>query len=111
MALDRVISRIKERIDSPSSFLEPGVARAQKFGIAPADYKVLATTDEPTGSPLLDDMRALGWNVLDHGALDTVKDKGPWLPAILDSAILSRGQGFVGTEKSTFSHLAGLRVK
>ena len=35
---------------------------------------------------------------------------GWWLP-VLDAALLARGAGFVGTDRSTFSHLAGLRVK
>lgn len=73
--------------------------------------QVLTTTDEPTGSPFIDEVRALGWHVLDHGALNTTEERGGWWPTILDSAILARGQGFVGTDRSTFSHLAGLRVK
>lgn len=36
---------------------------------------------------------------------------GPWWPSILDSEMLSRAQGFVGTHWSTFSMLAELRVQ
>lgn len=41
----------------------------------------------------------------------TVDRLGPWWPSVLDSEMLGRAQGFVGTEWSTFSMLAELRVQ
>ncbi|KAL8286991.1 hypothetical protein RQP46_003997 [Phenoliferia psychrophenolica] len=106
-AVARVVQSVQERINDPNASRGPVRAHFRRFGIPAREFAVVATTDEPTGSPFIDEIRALGWHVLDHGALGT---EG-WWPTILDSAVLARGQGFVGTERSTFSHLAGLRVK
>ncbi|KAJ7282052.1 hypothetical protein C8J57DRAFT_1560529 [Mycena rebaudengoi] len=51
---------------------------------------------------------ALGWLRPNH--TDTVELYGPWYPTLLDSVILSRARGFVGTEISTVSILARRRV-
>lgn len=71
------------------------------------EYEVLATTDEAVeGSDFIDHVRNLGWKVLDHDAMTTIATHGGWYPTILDAAILARGDGLVGTAKSTFSHLS-----
>lgn len=110
-AVQRVRERLQVRIDGEVSWRGPGRQHFRTFGKPASEYAVLTTTDEPTGSPFIDEVRALGWKVLDHGALDTATKLGGWYPTILDAAILARGQSFVGTDRSTFSHLAGLRVK
>ncbi|KAM0753009.1 hypothetical protein T439DRAFT_187623 [Meredithblackwellia eburnea MCA 4105] len=110
-AVNRVVANLQQRLDDPEAWRGPGKANFRHFGIPARKYQVLTTTDEPTGSPFIDEVRALGWKVLDHGALNTAQERGGWWPTILDAAILARGQSFVGTDRSTFSHLAGLRVK
>ncbi|GEM12313.1 WD-40 repeat-containing protein [Rhodotorula toruloides] len=54
---------------------------------------------------------ALGWKVVDHDAFKPNDKLGAWWPTIIDSAVLARSRSFVGTDRSTYSHLAGLRVK
>ncbi|KAH9931279.1 uncharacterized protein B0H18DRAFT_990914 [Fomitopsis serialis] len=52
----------------------------------------------------------LGWLKVDHDLERTVELYGKWYPVILDAIIQSRGIGFVGTDRSTFSSLARRRV-
>ncbi|TFY60346.1 hypothetical protein EVJ58_g5205 [Rhodofomes roseus] len=52
----------------------------------------------------------LGWLQVDHDKERTVELYGKWYPVILDAIIQSRGIGFVGTDRSTFSSLARRRV-
>ncbi|KAJ6520709.1 hypothetical protein DFH09DRAFT_939656, partial [Mycena vulgaris] len=54
-------------------------------------------------------VRALGWAVPDHS--DTVRLHDKWYPMLIDGAIQSGGMGFVGTDQSTVSILAGRRVR
>ncbi|KAJ6600492.1 hypothetical protein DFH09DRAFT_970353 [Mycena vulgaris] len=54
-------------------------------------------------------VRALGWTVPDHA--DTVRLYGKWYPVLIDAAIQSGAVGFVGTDQSTVSIIAGWRVK
>lgn len=44
-------------------------------------------------------------------SLETRETYGEWYPSMLDGEILSRGQGFVGTQWSTLSMVSGLRVE
>ncbi|KAK4704206.1 hypothetical protein P7C70_g2003, partial [Phenoliferia sp. Uapishka_3] len=110
-AVDRIMKNLQVRLDDQEAWRGPGKEHFRDFGIKANKYRVLTTTDEPTGSPFIDEVRALGWYVLDHGALKTAEERGGWWPTIVDAAVLARGQSFVGTDRSTFSHLAGLRVK
>ncbi|BGP19271.1 hypothetical protein JCM10213_008211 [Rhodosporidiobolus nylandii] len=114
-ALQRVRTSLQARLDAPDAFSGPGRAHFRHFGLKAEDYAVVATTDEDGQSEFVKEVRALGWKVLDHGAgpggFKTKETMGGWWPTMLDGAILARGRSFVGTDRSTFSHLAGLRVK
>jgi hypothetical protein len=74
------------------------------------EYPVIFASDESGSSDFIKACKMLGWRHLDH---EQVEDKtfDAWWPAIIDSVVLSRAKGFVGTPKSTFSDLAALRVK
>ncbi|GAA6058009.1 hypothetical protein JCM3770_006644 [Rhodotorula araucariae] len=111
-ALDRVRAALQARLDDPDGWTGPGRAAFRRFGrMRAADYAVVTTTDERGDTPFVQEVRALGWKVLDHDAFETKATLGGWWPTMLDGAILARGRSFVGTHASTFSHLAGLRVK
>ncbi|KAI0369986.1 hypothetical protein BV20DRAFT_996130 [Pilatotrama ljubarskyi] len=51
-----------------------------------------------------------GWLRLDHAAERTAEQYGNWYPVILDAVVQSMSVGFVGTDRSTFSHMARRRV-
>jgi hypothetical protein len=53
----------------------------------------------------------LGWIYANHVEFATAARFGGWWPGMLDSALLSRGIGFVGTKQSTFSYVAARRVE
>ncbi|KAM0791899.1 hypothetical protein ACM66B_004153 [Microbotryomycetes sp. NB124-2] len=110
-ALDRVRERLQERIDHPYTWDGPGRKHFQSYGITAYEYPVVATTDEAPNSDFVKELKALGWHVLDHDKFGTADKWGPWYPSMLDAVILSRGKSFVATSASTYSHLAGLRVK
>ncbi|GAA5840191.1 hypothetical protein JCM9279_002305 [Rhodotorula babjevae] len=104
--------RLQAILDGPpSSASLSGKPSLRAFPFPPADYAVVATTDEAPGSHLHGELAALGWHVVDHKEQRTVERLGEWYPAMLDGEILSRGQGFVGTQWSTFSMLSGNRVE
>lgn len=71
---------------------------------------VLFTTDSKEPE-FIESLTRLGWTFIDHDKLKTVKRYGGWYPAVIDSLILSRGVGFVGTKQSTFSYVAARRVE
>lgn len=111
-AVNNVVSRIQARLDDASDWGGPGRQYYSTFDGLPAKkYAVIACTDEPSGSAFLEEVKALGWKVVDHELMKTEEKLGTWWPTILDGAILARGQGFVGTQRSTFSNIAALRVK
>lgn len=110
-ALARVRDNLQRRLEDPYGWQGPGRAHFRSHGIRADQYAVVTTTDEPKGSPFLEEVKALGWKVLDHDEAETKDKLGGWYPTMLDGAILARGESFVGTDRSTFSHLAGLRVK
>ncbi|KAM0753610.1 hypothetical protein T439DRAFT_322506 [Meredithblackwellia eburnea MCA 4105] len=56
-------------------------------------------------------LKERGWIYIDHKAFATQTRFGGWYPGVLDSLILSRGIGFVGTKMSTFSYIAARRVE
>ncbi|GAA5904565.1 hypothetical protein JCM5296_005236, partial [Sporobolomyces johnsonii] len=53
----------------------------------------------------------LGWIYINHIEFATTARFGGWYSGVLDSAILSRAEGFVGTRQSTFSYVAARRVE
>ncbi|GAA5988093.1 hypothetical protein JCM11641_000901 [Rhodosporidiobolus odoratus] len=52
-----------------------------------------------------------GWHYANHVEFATAARFGGWWPGVVDSALLSRGIGFVGTKQSTFSYVAARRVE
>ncbi|GAA5887934.1 hypothetical protein JCM5296_001501 [Sporobolomyces johnsonii] len=111
-ALERARATLQFRLDNPDGWTGPGKKHFRAFeGLRADEYAVVATTDERGESEFVKEVRALGWKVLDHDAFETKDKLGGWWPTMLDGAILARGRSFVGTDRSTFSHLAGLRVK
>lgn len=101
---------MQDRLDNLDQWRGPGKANweAADFDktLPIKKYQIVATTDEPAGSEFIEHVRDLGWYVLSHEELLTTEVLGGWWPTILDSAILARGRGFVGTPSSTYSHLA-----
>ncbi|BGP10632.1 hypothetical protein JCM10049v2_006524 [Rhodotorula toruloides] len=111
VALGRVQAALQARLDDPDGWTGPGKSAFRSFGIKAKDYAVVCTTDEKGDSDFVKEVRGLGWKVIDHDACETKEKYGAWWPTIIDSAVLARGRSFVGTDRSTYSHLAGLRVK
>lgn len=112
--LDRVRTRLQARLDDPDGWTGPGkhAFRSTPHPRSAREYAVVCTTDERGDSDFVREVRSLGWKVVDHDAYGTVDRYGSgWWPTMLDGAVLARGKSFVGTDKSTYSHLAGLRVK
>jgi len=69
---------------------------------------VIMTSDE-RDEGWWDLVKAQGWYRVDHSS--TAAQYGRWYPVILDAVIQSKGMGFVGTDRSTFSILARRRVE
>ncbi|KAK4048962.1 hypothetical protein OIO90_005597 [Microbotryomycetes sp. JL221] len=109
--LERVRARLQERLDDPLNWDGPGRKHFKSYGISAAEYPIVATTDEAPDSDFVNQVKELGWNVIDHQAFGTEEKWGPWYASMLDAVILARGKSFVGTSASTYSHLSGLRVK
>ncbi|GAA5833108.1 hypothetical protein JCM5353_004236 [Sporobolomyces roseus] len=74
------------------------------------DLPVLLATDA-WNSSFVFELKQAGWKYLNHTAFETKARYGGWYPAMLDSAVLSRAEGFVGTRSSSFSYLAARRVE
>ncbi|KAL1940582.1 hypothetical protein VTO73DRAFT_8017 [Trametes versicolor] len=51
-----------------------------------------------------------GWLRIDHAGERTAERFGNWYPVVLDAVVQSMSAGFVGTDRSTFSHMARRRV-
>ncbi|GAA6014240.1 hypothetical protein JCM10207_006143 [Rhodosporidiobolus poonsookiae] len=111
--VQRVRDKINWRIDHPNDWVGAGKGNEKYVkGIRAERYAVVATTDEKPDSDFVRELKErLGWKVLDHDAMNTTAELGEWYPSMIDAAVLARGSGFVGTEWSTYSYLAGLRVK
>ncbi|KAJ7230252.1 hypothetical protein GGX14DRAFT_410269 [Mycena pura] len=71
---------------------------------------VLVTSDE-RNQTWWDRVVEMGWRPADHARFNTEEVHGVWYPVLLDSVILSRGIGLVGTDGSTLSILASRRVQ
>lgn len=112
-AVQRVREKLNWRIDNPDGWEGPGKGMERyRKGYRGEDYAVVVATDEAPTSDFVKTLKNdLGWKVIDHDFMQTEKEMGEWYPLLIDSAILARGGGFVGTEWSTFSYLAALRVK
>jgi len=115
LALSRLIPRLQSRLSSPSSFSGPSrLSFHPKSKLPASEYPVLCTTDESSSSPFIQEVLKKGWKIVDHSqetGFGTKENLGGWYPTLVDMKILSMGKGFVGTDRSTYTHLAGLRVK
>ncbi|KAJ7768862.1 hypothetical protein B0H16DRAFT_1518426 [Mycena metata] len=69
---------------------------------------IILTSDE-TNITWWEEVAAYGWYRIDHSA--TASTYGAWYPVLIDTAIQSEGKGFVGTDRSTVSLIAGRRVE
>jgi len=72
--------------------------------------RVIMTSDE-TDAAWWEEVRALGWDYVNHAKERTAEDLGKWFPPILDAVFQSMGIGFVGTDQSTMSLLARRRIE
>jgi hypothetical protein len=70
--------------------------------------RVVLTSDE-TDATWWEEVAAYGWHRLDHSTTEETHSR--WHPVLIDAAVQSGGMGFVGTDLSTVSLMAGLRVK
>ncbi|KAJ7626252.1 hypothetical protein DFH06DRAFT_1285110 [Mycena polygramma] len=69
--------------------------------------RVVVTSDEKDPA-WWDAVAGLGWARPDHSS--TVERFGEWYPILIDAVIQSGALGFVGTDRSTVSIMAGKRV-
>lgn len=97
-----------ESLEDYRSVVERMKVDVAKKGYKKVDVVFMTDSEDPQFIGLA---QKQGWIYSDHTMLGTVKICGSWCPAILDSSILSRAIGFVGTATSTFSHLAARRVE
>ncbi|SCZ89830.1 BZ3500_MvSof-1268-A1-R1_Chr1-3g01604 [Microbotryum saponariae] len=74
------------------------------------DLPVIFATDA-TDDPFLNKLADLGWLRINHQEFATDVRFGGWYPSMLDSLLLSRAVGFVGTKSSTYSYLTARRVE
>ncbi|KAH7340519.1 hypothetical protein B0J17DRAFT_715729 [Rhizoctonia solani] len=74
--------------------------------------EILVTCDE-RDSAWWKQISAVGpeWRWIDHATEKTSEKYGKWFPLLLDTVFQSMGKGFVGTEQSTMSELARVRVE
>ncbi|GAA5896257.1 hypothetical protein JCM5296_002928 [Sporobolomyces johnsonii] len=112
------LGRATNDIDKVTALYSTGVASVQEelkartngWSSRSKDLPVLFATDSHDAK-FLGQLAELGWKYIDHEAFQTRHRHGGWYPGVVDSAILSRAQGFVGTRQSSFSYLAGRRVE
>ncbi|CAE6426925.1 unnamed protein product [Rhizoctonia solani] len=74
--------------------------------------EILVTSDEQNSAWWVQ-VSALGseWRWIDHATEQTSERYGKWFPLLLDAVFQSMGKGFVGTDRSTMSDLARVRVE
>ncbi|GAA6059549.1 hypothetical protein JCM10212_000605 [Sporobolomyces blumeae] len=109
------LGRASSAIDEVAETFKAGVERVQaalrsrKRG-PKTDLPVLFATDS-TDPAFIKKLAKLGWIYINHVEFATQARFGGWYPGVLDSSILSRASGFVGTRQSTFSYVAARRVE
>ncbi|GAA5971420.1 hypothetical protein JCM3765_001426 [Sporobolomyces pararoseus] len=106
-AADEVAETFKAGVERVQKALK---ARKGKKGSKEQDLPVLFATDS-TDPVFIKKLNKLGWIYINHVEFATSARFGGWYPGILDSSILSRATGFVGTRQSTFSYVAARRVE
>ncbi|KAI0315253.1 hypothetical protein OF83DRAFT_366370 [Amylostereum chailletii] len=80
----------------------------ERLGVEPHHVVMLSDEKDPAW---WDTVRGMGWYSPDHDAEQTVDKYGKWYTLLIDAVIQSSGVGFLGTDHSTMSVLAGRRVE
>ncbi|GAA5865557.1 hypothetical protein JCM1840_001441 [Sporobolomyces johnsonii] len=83
---------------------------ARGYGRGARDLPVLLATDSDD-EKFIAQLEGLGWIYVNHTRFGTAETYGGWWVGVLDSVVLSRATGFVGTRQSTFSYVAARRVE
>ncbi|GAA5907252.1 O-fucosyltransferase family protein [Sporobolomyces salmoneus] len=110
------LGRTSKTAEEVAERFKAGVEKVQKMvkgrqGKKKAqDLPVLFATDS-TDPLFIKKLNKLGWIYINHVEFATSARFGGWYPGVLDSSILSRAVGFVGTRQSTFSYVAARRVE
>ena len=109
------LGRTSQAADEVAETYKAGVERVQtalkaRKGGPKSDLPVLFATDS-TDPTFIKKLSKLGWVYINHVEFATTARFGGWYPGVLDSSVLSRAQGFVGTRQSTFSYVAARRVE
>ncbi|KAJ7727827.1 hypothetical protein DFH07DRAFT_851526 [Mycena maculata] len=91
--IDRRVQEVKEEIYQRTGFVV---------------NHVIMTSDERNAT-WWHEVAKLGWFTPDHS--ETEEKYGEWYPVLIDAVIQSQGVGFVGTDRSTMSIIAGRRVE
>lgn len=71
--------------------------RGTLAAVEDADELPVVLATDSTDPSLLLELTRLGWILIDHDKLETRERYGGWYPGVLDSAILSRAVGLVGS--------------
>ncbi|GAA5864144.1 hypothetical protein JCM8547_005151 [Rhodosporidiobolus lusitaniae] len=112
VALGRASKAYDEVIDMYSAGVRQVEAELRKRRNAPKGrINVVFTTDSDDPSFIHKVQKLKGWVYADHQGFQTASRFGGWWPGVLDSSLLSRAIGFVGTKQSTFSYVASRRVE
>ncbi|GJN93299.1 hypothetical protein Rhopal_006346-T1 [Rhodotorula paludigena] len=106
----KAVNGSQELVDVYAGGVREIQAALKARGVIWRDAPVVFATDSQDAQ-FLKLLAKMGWIYLDHGKFSTLEKYGGWYPGLLDSAVLSRGIGFVGTHKSTFSYMAQRRVE
>ncbi|KAG8925253.1 hypothetical protein FRC01_010445 [Tulasnella sp. 417] len=88
-------------------------ALAEKFGPMAKSgnvHDVIVTSDEKSAT-WWGEVKRMGWRYIDHVEERTMEMYGTWYPSIIDAVVQSMSIGFVGTQRSTMSRVAALRVR
>ncbi|GAA5821108.1 hypothetical protein JCM11251_001968 [Rhodosporidiobolus azoricus] len=111
VTLGRASKAYDEVVDMYSAGVRQVEAELRKRRNGPKGrVSVVFTTDSDDPSFIMK-LKKMSWIYADHVEFATQARFGGWWPGVLDSALLSRGIGFVGTRQSTFSYISALRVQ
>ncbi|GAA5920982.1 hypothetical protein JCM1841_003242 [Sporobolomyces salmonicolor] len=102
-AMDEVVETFPAGVKQVQTALQARRKRSKEL-------PVLFATD--SGDPaFIAKLSKRGWIHINHIEFATTARFGGWSSGVLDSAILSRAEGFLGTRQSTFSSVAARRVE
>ncbi|KAF9312069.1 hypothetical protein BG003_006692 [Podila horticola] len=71
---------------------------------------VYVVTDEDRAQKLAE-MRAMGWQIVNHARLGTVTALGPFGPPVLDQMLMAKAQVVIGVQPSAFFRVAAHRQR